>query len=301
MIDFIAVDWGTSSFRLWAMEATGQVVAARSSKEGMSTLQRPDFAPALEKHLECLSVSKDIPIVICGMAGAASGWQEAQYIPTPTRLCDIPAHAIKVSGTERDVRILPGGAQRDAARPDVMRGEETILLGAALESGGDGLFCLPGTHSKWARVVSGELVSFSTAMTGELFARLAQGSTLSQFVDSSIFDEDVFVQSVRDAANSPASFTHALFGMRAGPLLNVLAPETIASRLSGLLIGLELAGVGEDETGPVSLVSSGPLSRNYQLGLEELGFDFQVLDADELVRKGLTFAAQKLWPMPVYH
>ena len=79
-----------------------------------------------------------------------------------------------------DVHILPGLSQ--AEPPDVMRGEETQIAGMlAATPDFDGLVCLPGTHTKWARVSEGRVTDFRTAMTGELFALVSGHSTLSSF------------------------------------------------------------------------------------------------------------------------
>ena len=120
------------------------------------------------------------PVLICGMAGARQGWVEAPYLKTPTRLDALHEGAVRVDAGA-DIRILPGIAQARADRPDVMRGEETQLLGV-LDPGFAGLVCIPGTHSKWIRIEAGEIVEFATYMTGELFSVISQHSILSHAV-----------------------------------------------------------------------------------------------------------------------
>ncbi len=66
--------------------------------------------------------------------------------------------------------------------PDVMRGEETQLLGArhldaSLEDGKQ-LVCMPGTHTKWVSLHEGVVQEFLTAPTGEVFAMLCEHSVL---------------------------------------------------------------------------------------------------------------------------
>src|ERR1700747_3755838 len=143
---YAAVDWGTSSFRLWLIDDTGCVLAERRSHEGMMAAAKPGFAAVLQSHLSAVQAPGDLPVIICGMAGARQGWVEAGYIDTPAPLAAILARAAIVPGQSRDIRILPGIAQRDVAAPDVMRGEETPLPGAL---GGDianaALVCMPGT------------------------------------------------------------------------------------------------------------------------------------------------------------
>ena len=171
---YAAVDWGTSSFRLWLIGKDGTVLAERRSGEGMTTAARTGFAEVLASHLAAVCAPGGLPVLICGMAGAKQGWVEAGYLDTPAALSAIPAAAVRIPGVEADIRILPGLAQRDADAPDVMRGEETQLLGAAGElGGGNHLVCMPGTHSKWVRLSGAKVEGFSTFMTGELFEAIA--------------------------------------------------------------------------------------------------------------------------------
>src|SRR3546814_16846949 len=60
-----------------------------------------------------------------------------------------------------------------------MRGEEVQIFGAIALTGVDeGLFCLPGTHSKWVEVKDGWIVGIQTYFTGELFDLLRRHSLL---------------------------------------------------------------------------------------------------------------------------
>ncbi len=266
-LTYVAVDWGTSSFRLWLMNANGEVLGERRSDQGMTVAAGTGFASVLQSHLDALGVAADLPVVICGMAGARQGWVEAGYVDAPARLSDILTGAVAVRGSARDIRILPGIAQRDAAAPDVMRGEETQLLGAlGLDAAIDADVCLPGTHSKWVRVRSGTVERFATFMTGELFGAIARDTILSHAVAGAEGAIDRDAQSAR---------------------------ETI----SGTLIGAELAaGLAEREAGaPVTLIASGRLRQLYQTALERLSIPFNVIDAEEAVRRGLGHAAASIW------
>ena len=178
---FVAVDWGTSSFRGWLMSAGGDVLAESRGSEGMLHCSGTGFAPVLRDHLARLGAPEEIPVLICGMACARQGWVEAPYLKTPTRLDALHEGAVRIDAAT-DIRILPGVAQARADRPDVMLGEETQLLGVT-EPGFTGLVCIPGTHSKWIRIEAGRIVEFSTYMTGELYAVMAQHSILAHALE----------------------------------------------------------------------------------------------------------------------
>ena len=105
---YVAVDWGTSSFRLWLVDRAGNVLGERRSHEGMMAAGKLGFATVLQSHLEAVDAAPGLPVIVCGMAGARQGWVEAGYVDTPARLASILEHAVPVPGQDRDIRILPG-------------------------------------------------------------------------------------------------------------------------------------------------------------------------------------------------
>ena len=297
---YVAVDWGTSSFRLWLMGAGGEVFGERRSDEGMTGAARTGFAPVLHSHLNALGAAASLPVVICGMAGARQGWIETGYVDTPAHLSEILKGAVVVSGQPRDIRILPGIAQRDAAAPDVMRGEETLLLGAlGLDAPGEALVCMPGTHSKWVRLRGGTVERFATFMTGELFSVVARDTILSHAVAGAeeAVDADAFRLAVAEAFAVPALSANLLFRVRSRQLLFGGSAQAARETISGTLIGAELAaGLAERERAtPVTLIASGRLQRLYQIALEGLSIPLNVMDAEEAVRRGLAGAAAAIW------
>ncbi|MBU1313774.1 MAG: 2-dehydro-3-deoxygalactonokinase [Alphaproteobacteria bacterium] len=297
---YAAVDWGTSSFRLWLMDAEDTVLAERRSSEGMTSAAQTGFPEVLAVHLSALEAPSDLPVIICGMAGARQGWVEAGYVDVPAPLPAVLAGAVRVGGIDRDVRILPGLAQRKSDAPDVMRGEETQLLGA-LQSAAESpqIVCMPGTHSKWVAVTDDLVTGFATFMTGELFDLLSKHSVLSHSVaGAASFDADcpAFLSAVKAAFRAPQRVSNILFTVRSGTLLQDLSPTDAAARLSGTLIGLEIAGaLGSVAERPViRLVASGKLRSLYESALSVLSLSFQTIDADEAVRRGLSAAAHKI-------
>jgi len=297
---YVAVDWGTSSFRLWLVDRSGQILAERRSGEGMLAAAKTGFAAVLQSHLAAVEAPDHLPVLICGMAGAKTGWVEAGYVDTPAPLAAILEQAARVPGEARDIRILPGIAQRDAAAPDVMRGEETQLLGAlGLEAAGEAMVCMPGTHSKWVRVKDGTVAGFSTFMTGELFSVVSRETILSLAVANAEDAEDVasFSAAVKAAFEAPAFAANLLFGARARQLLFGGTPAAARETLSGTLIGVELAAglSGAVPKAGITLVASGRLAALYRLAFDTLAVRVQQVEADEAVRRGLSMAAAAIW------
>ncbi|MCK0207364.1 2-dehydro-3-deoxygalactonokinase [Starkeya koreensis] len=292
----VVVDWGTSSFRLWALDGDGRVLGERRSAQGLAASGAEGFEAVLEDHLAALGIGEGVPVMMCGMVGSRAGWVEAAYVDTPTRLDDLVRRAVTVPSASRRICILPGLAQRDPSQPDVMRGEETQLLALAQESF-DGIACLPGTHSKWVAMDGGDVTRFATFITGELFQLLRSGSVIAPAVagagDANPLDA-AFALGVGEGLGSPETLSAALFRLRASWLLAATAPSAGLSRLSGLLIGAELAGAARlfGDLRAVALVASGPLARAYRVAFETAGIADPVLfEAEGCARAGLHAAA----------
>jgi 2-dehydro-3-deoxygalactonokinase len=296
---FAAVDWGTTRFRAWLLDAAGQVVAERRSDEGMLALPRDRFGAVLEDHLGAMGASASLPVMICGMAGSRQGWIEAPYVATPARFADIFANAVRVAGPDRDVRLVPGIAQRDPDRPDVLRGEETQLAGiASLHEGAELTIVMPGTHCKWVRVAGGAVTGFTTWLTGELFSVLSQHSILRHALGTQpstvSHDDPVFQRWLDDGLTHPSDALSRLFRIRAATLLFDMQPQQAAAALSGLLIGSEVAAARAAFAtgGKTILVASGGLGELYAQALGRGGYSATRVDADTSVRNGLLLAAR---------
>jgi 2-dehydro-3-deoxygalactonokinase len=299
---FVVVDWGTSSFRGWLMSAAGEALAESRGGEGMLHCAGTGFAPVLRDHLARLGAPAGAPVLICGMAGARQGWVEAPYLRTPTRLDALHEGAIRID-TPGDIRILPGIAQARPDRPDVMRGEETQLLGVT-EPDFTGLVCIPGTHSKWVRIDAGRVVEFSTYMTGELFSVIAQHSILVHAIEAAKdgagphpADIEPFREGLATALAEPTALTASLFRLRAAQLLGFEQRADGAARLSGLLIGSELADAAHRHGSPRSLrlIAAGALGQLYEAALTAQGLDVTTVDAEQASRLGLGKAALAIW------
>lgn len=287
---WIGVDWSASALRAWALDADGRVLATASSAQGMGTLKPAEFQPVLLGLIEPWlprPTAPPVDVIACGMVGARQGWRESPYRAVPCAPVAGDLTHVKSTDPRISVAIVPGLSQAQPA--DVMRGEETRIAGyLAAHPGFDGVLCLPGTHTRWAHVSAGEVVSFQTCMTGELFALLGTGSVLRDAVESDEIDPAAFRPAVVDALTAPQKITARLFGIRAETLLSDLSPQTARARLSGLLIGVELAGTRPYWLGQeVAIIGTGRLATLYASALSETGIDARVVDATESTLAGL--------------
>ncbi|MDP6189219.1 MAG: 2-dehydro-3-deoxygalactonokinase [Gammaproteobacteria bacterium] len=292
---WIAVDWGTSSLRIWGLDKDANMVFESASNEGMASMVcAADFEATLLSHIEtCLTATDSVTVVCCGMVGAKQGWHDAGYQSLPINpLAKQQAVRVPATDSRLQVWVVPGLCQRQPA--DVMRGEETQIAGVLAQAANQafsGMVCLPGTHSKWALCDAGEVTQFATFMTGEMFALLAKQSVLRFSVADSDWDAEIFKVAVKEAFAQPASISNLLFSVRAKDVLGQSAGAFGKARLSGLLIGLELAGVLVlSEINQVHLVAGSELAELYQQACEALLIDTQVHSGEACVLAGLKAA-----------
>ena len=292
--DWIAVDWGTTNLRAFAMGPEG-IRAEAMSEDGMGRLTPSDFEPALIQLIEPWLGPGVTPVLACGMVGSRQGWCEAPYRATPCTPMDVGQMVrVPVRDPRITVQIVPGLKQVKPA--DVMRGEETQIAGAlALDPAFDGAMCLPGTHSKWVQISAGEVVSFQTYLTGEMFALLSTQSALRHGMEATGWDEDAFDLGVANGMARPERLAAHLFRLRAEGLIADLGPDAARAQLSGLLIGAELAAARPYWLGArVVLVGSPALTALYARALAAMGAPSQTLPAKDCTIAGLARAAGRL-------
>jgi 2-dehydro-3-deoxygalactonokinase len=286
----IGIDWGSTSVRAFRIGDGGIVLASRSAPLGSTTMNGDPraYASTLANLAADWLIGTPLPpILACGMVGSKHGWREASYADCPADADALAARTVGVRFSEQaSVSIVPGLQCRPhGAAPDVMRGEETQIIGALMEHPelhARSCMILPGTHSKWAHVDDGRVQGFATHMTGELFEVLRTHSVLGRLMLPAARDVDEAAFSAGiDTARSTTQpgLAHQLFSVRTLGLNNEIAPESLPDYLSGLLIGHELqAGfawrraAGIDAT-PLVLIGEPRLCERYVQALQH--FDIQ--------------------------
>ena len=207
---WIAVDWGTSHLRAWAMSDADEVLAEAQSDQGMGRLAPDEFEPAL-LDLVTPWLHKETEVMACGMVGSRQGWTEAPYASTPL-LLDLQPVAAPARDPRLRLRLIPGVKQENP--PDVMRGEETQIAGfLARNPSFDGVLCLPGTHTKWAAISAGEITGFRSFMTGELYATIGKHTVLRHSVGEG-WNEAAFLDAVSETLSRPEMLAATLHDPR---------------------------------------------------------------------------------------
>jgi len=291
----IGVDWGTTSLRAYRIGAGGAVLDRLDRPGGILTVPEGGFPGALADAIGPWLSAGETRVLLCGMVGSRQGWVEAPYLRCPAGPAEIAAATIPVPFDTAEVRLVPGLTTEDShGIPDVMRGEETklVALADALGSGAH-LACLPGTHSKWARIEAGRIAHFTTHMTGEAFAALSQHTILARTSAEGPDRPEAFARGVARARQG-GGLLHHLFGARTLNLMVRLEPAETRSFLSGLLIGHEIvAALAETGATRVELVGAAGLAALYADALRLSGVAVRSHDPD-LVAAGLRHVGRSL-------
>jgi 2-dehydro-3-deoxygalactonokinase len=291
-------DWGTSRLRLYLRQ--GKSVLDRRDGPGIGSL---NGASPRDTFLDLVGDWREAGpslALLCGMVGSRNGWQEAAYAPCPANAADIRERLLHLDADGLPVAIVPGLSCRNAlGGPDVMRGEETQILGALeLEpelKRGRRLLALPGTHTKWVVVEDGAITSFLTAPVGEIYALMREHSILAKAAAGDVESPEGlaagFVRGVeRIVEQGPARLPHLIFETRSRQLLDGLPKDEAMGFLSGLLIGADTASTSSwfGHLGQVSLIGAPALSALYAQAIAAHGGSSAAVDGDAAVLAGLT-------------
>ncbi len=280
----IGLDWGTTSLRAYLIGAAGEVLDSRAGPQGITNVADGDFEGALLALAgDLLTANPAAPILASGMIGARQGWVECPYVACPAGLPDL---AERLTGHTlaggRDILFAPGvNCWDDDGTVDVIRGEETQIMGACAgdQHQDSELFVLPGTHSKWVRVVDGQIDSFATYMSGEVFQALCDHTILGRMMSERCHRPAAFARGLDYGWLERAGrggLVRRLFSARSLCLFDALTEAETFSYLSGLLIANEIREaldgfVGGGPARPIVIVGSSELSERYATALRHFG------------------------------
>lgn len=280
----IGVDWGTTSFRAALIDAEGRILDQMAGKDGLLSVVDRDFEGVLERAIGGWDPACALPAITSGMVTSRTGWRETAYLPCPAGADELAAALTPLTTAKgRRIAFVTGLSYRHAdGAPDVMRGEETQIAGLAIA--GTRLAVMPGTHSKWVRIEDGRITAFRSAMTGDAFAALKDHTVLKLTTADWTPSPRAFATGVGiGAADAGAGLLGKLFRQRAGSLMGDFPANETADRLSGLLIGAEIAearSFAPDVGGPVIIVGGEALAARYAAALETLGIAHETAPAD---------------------
>ena len=276
----IGLDWGTTSCRAYLIGADGEVLDRVADGPGILKVENGAFGAVLEVMVGTWPA---LPVILSGMIGLRQGWQEAPYAKCPAGADDIVKALARIKWGELTCALIPGLSTENDGMPDVIRGEETQILGAlALSAQADGLFLLPGTHSKWVEVRNDRIVSFRTFMTGEVFGALKDHTILGRLMSDGVPNTDAFARGVGEGAalGSAGALLNRVFATRTYGLMDKLPAAALSDYLSGLLIGAEVAEATRQATSAITVIASPALAQRYTNALRLLGHQSALASPD---------------------
>ncbi|MGJ8694144.1 MAG: 2-dehydro-3-deoxygalactonokinase [Thalassotalea sp.] len=292
-ISHLIIDWGTTNFRVFAIDTDGTLVGEQQLAMGFLQIPDKQFAQSLEQVLtKWLDNYKSLPIYMAGMVGSPQGWKSVDYITT---VADCDALAKNVLQFKlpwgATATIIPGVSHKTGDDTyDVMRGEEVQLFGLArLVNKTSFNAILPGTHSKHAFFKDDALQSFSSYMTGELFSIISKYSILGNSLPAQVDDESAFLKGV--LAGDTSNLTSVLFSARTHRLFKNIAESSVFDYLSGLLIGNELKDLADQD---VYLIGGQSLSKRYQSACNALNISSSIVSGDECFLTGMAEIISRL-------
>jgi 2-dehydro-3-deoxygalactonokinase len=286
----VGIDWGTTNRRAYVLDSTGECLRRHEDASGTLACSG-QFMPSLQDLLEQLQVPPMTPVLMSGMVGSAQGWQQVPYLDCAVPLARLPQAAVPVRDAAPGCnwRIVPGYrcGNGQPGGVDVMRGEETQLLGALALGHTDGWMVLPGTHCKWVLLRQGRIVRLCTYMTGELFAMLAAAGTLAPLMALGPDGDPAALAQGAAMARRLAPLSHSLFSIRAAAMAGTMPATQVRSCVSGLLVGTEFAAAQQHartdtEAGAaaIRLVASSSLSGVYATVADLFNVRATLLDPD---------------------
>lgn len=283
----VAVDWGTTRLRAWLLDSSGAVLDRTSADEGIMAVPAGGFPAALRRHVGAwLERHGRLPVVLAGMVGSRNGWIEVPYLACPATGPDIARALASVDlGDGLSAQIVPGLVTTDAAGvPDVMRGEETKIVGAGLA---DGIVVTPGTHAKWSRLAGGRIEGFATFMTGDFYGAFMDHTILGKLAEEPA-DEAGFARGLA-ASSREGGISHLAFSARTLVLTGAMPGRQVGPYLSGLLIGTEVRHAVQwgNPGDPIVVVSEGAVARGYEQALAAVGRTCTVLSPEKTFLDGL--------------
>jgi len=290
----LLADWGTTSRRAWLLGGDGAILASIEDNRGMLSVPPGGWEAAFAGLKHALGDVEPRLSLIAGMAGADRGWRDAGYLLCPAAADDL-AHGL-CWVEPGAVAIVPGLSVAGVGSPDVMRGEETQILGAVAAglAPPDCFACHPGTHTKWISVRGGRVTAFRTVMTGELFALLKAHSILSDRLRGEVAPGPDFDAGLERGLATGEAIAD-LFAIRADALGGAGRIGNGAAYASGLLIGADVrAGLAMSAEREVHVIGRPDLTALYARAIESSGRRAVIVDGGTAVVAGLRHIAERV-------
>lgn len=241
---FVAANWASNYFRAFLVDENGEIVDQLSHDKGIVGLSRVEMEDVIKNANDTLKPNAGF--YLAGMVGSDLGWKKVPYCECPSSIEKLAEKSLSTEMGGVSVSILPGLCVTDSSHgPDVMRGEEVELFGLLnLVDGlceGAKFIVLAGRHSKWVKLVNGQVVDFFTSMSGELFDGLREKGLLANLLKNDPALDEAFVEGVVATKRQTVGLCRDLFGIRAKVMTGQLDKQHTSSYAHGFILGAEIS------------------------------------------------------------
>jgi 2-dehydro-3-deoxygalactonokinase len=295
--EWIGVDRTAVGIRAWAMRGA-EVLQQAHSDDHQGPVPQGGFLPAFLQIAEGWIGAHPTPVILSGFDDAQAARIAQDYAPVPAK--PLARHPVPVDLGDRRLTGFSVPGLKQTAPPDLMHGDAVRIAGfLSLNTGWDGVLCLPGRHTRWAQISAGEVVSFQTYMTPELIFLMQAHSVLQDTAHDAGWNEAEFEDAVNDALSRPERLAARLYALHAGQIMNQLSPDAGRARLSGYMIGAELAAARPYWLGQeLAIIGANPIAQQYSSALALQGATATLADDAHMTIKGLTVAWRSLAAPP---
>lgn len=192
---YITIDGGTTNTRINLVNDRKIIDSINLSIGAYANIEKGylfknEIKSAIERLLNNNSLKeKDIVrILVSGMITSEFGLCKLEHIRVPAGIAELCVNAKEMKIEE--ISSVPivficgvktiGGSFENC---DIMRGEETELMGIANTDYGKCVYVLPGSHTKIIKTdEAGRIVDFTTMLTGEMIKAISQNTILKDAV-----------------------------------------------------------------------------------------------------------------------
>ncbi len=196
MANYLTIDGGTTNTRI-NLVAEGEIldiaklrIGVKSNINGKDTYKN-EIKKGIQTILENNDMSEsDIERIICsGMITSELGLCPLEHLKLPCGIYELGRglYEIVIDEISEIPFVFIRGVKNECGsfeESDIMRGEETELLGITDNPEPGCLYVLPGSHSKLIYIDDeGRIEHFSTELTGEIIEAIATGTILKDVID----------------------------------------------------------------------------------------------------------------------
>ena len=103
----IAIDWGTSNFRAFRLNGSGEILERRLFPSRHSSRRRWTLCGNFACARRRLAEGGENRILLCGMVGSREGWAEAKYLSCPVGIADLADSVVELPFSGAEVLLDP--------------------------------------------------------------------------------------------------------------------------------------------------------------------------------------------------